>query len=70
MDKPTMNPAPGERVLRFVGDRLRFSVRPPPGLPNGSRAFLRTNLGKTDRLRQEIVATHAGKNPMSIAFWR
>ncbi|HEY3854524.1 MAG TPA: amylo-alpha-1,6-glucosidase [Verrucomicrobiae bacterium] len=65
-----MNPAPGERLLRFVGDRVRFSIRPPDGFPIGGRAMLRTNLGKAERLRQEIIATHAGKNPMSVAFWR
>jgi predicted glycogen debranching enzyme len=70
MDKPTISPAPGERLLRFVGDRVRFSLRPPQGLPPGARALLRTNLGKAARLRQEIIATHAGKNPLSVAFWR
>ncbi len=65
-----MSPAPGERMLRFVGDRVRFSLRPPDGFPANSRAMLRTNLGKGDRLRQEVIATHAGKNPMSVAFWR
>jgi starch synthase (maltosyl-transferring) len=70
MDKLMMTPAPGERLLRFVGDRVRFSLRLPQGLPPGARALLRTNLGKAARLRQEIVATHAGKNPMSVAFWR
>ncbi len=70
MDKLIINPAPGERLLRFVGDRVRFSLRPPQGSPPGARALLRTNLGKAARLRQEIVATHAGKNPMSVAFWR
>jgi starch synthase (maltosyl-transferring) len=70
MDKLIMSPAPGERLLRFVGDRVRFSLRLPQGSPPGARALLRTNLGKAARLRQEIVATHAGKNPMSVAFWR
>jgi starch synthase (maltosyl-transferring) len=70
MDKLIMSPAPGERLLRFVGDRVRFSLRLPPGSPPGARALLRTNLGKAARLLQEIVATHAGKNPMSVAFWR
>jgi len=70
MDKLIMTPAPGERLLRFVGDRVRFSLRLPQGLPPGARALLRTNLGKAARLRQEVVATHAGKNPMSVAFWR
>ncbi len=65
-----MNPAPGERCLRFVGDRVRFSLRLPPALVAGARALLRTNLGKADRLRQEVIATHAGKDPFSIAFWR
>jgi predicted glycogen debranching enzyme len=65
-----MNPVPGERLLRFVGDRVRFSLRLPGGFPSGARAMLRTNLGKAERLRQEIIATHAGKNPMSVAFWR
>jgi len=70
MDKPIMTPAPGERLLRFVGDRIRFSLRLPHGFPKGARALLRTNLGKAERTRQEVISTHAGKGPMSIAFWR
>jgi hypothetical protein len=70
MDSLVMNPAPGERWLRFVGDRARFSLRLPPAQAAGARALLRTNLGKADRLRQEVIATYAGKNPFSIAFWR
>jgi starch synthase (maltosyl-transferring) len=70
MDKPIMTPAPGERMLRFVGDRVRFSLRMPHGFPSNGRALLRTNLGKAERTRQEIINTHAGKNPMSVAFWR
>lgn len=65
-----MTPAPGDRVLRFVGDRLQFTLRLPRGIPPGARAFLRTNLGKAARLRQEVVATRAGKDPFSVAFWR
>lgn len=70
MDKLIMTPAPGERLLRFVGDRIRFSLRAPQGFAKGWRALVRTNLGKAERLRQEVIATHAGKNPLSIAFWR
>jgi starch synthase (maltosyl-transferring) len=70
MDGLIMNPAPGERLLRFVGDRVRFSLSAPADVARGAKAFLRTNLGKADRLRQEIVATHAGKDPFSVAFWR
>lgn len=65
-----MSPAPGERLLRFVGDRVRFSLRLPAGFPRGARALLRTNLGKAERTRQEIIDSRAGKNPMSAAFWR
>ncbi len=65
-----MSPAPGERLVRFVGDRVRFTVSAPQGFGPGWRALLRTNLGKADRLRQEVITTHAGKSPISIAFWR
>ena len=65
-----MTPAPGERMLRFVGDRVRFSIRLPSNFPPIDRALLRTTLGKAARVRQEIIATHAGKNPMSVGFWR
>ena len=58
MDKPIMSPAPGERLLRFVGDRVRFSLRLPKNAPPIARALLRTNLGEAGRLRQEIIATH------------
>lgn len=56
--------------MRFVGDRVRFSLRLPHGFPTGARAFLRTNLGKAARLRQDVIATYAGKDPYSVAFWR
>ncbi len=65
-----MTPAPGERLLRFAGDRVRFTLRMPAGLSTNARAVLRTNLGKAERLRSEIIRTHSGKNPMSVAFWR
>src|SRR6202012_629736 len=44
--------------------------RVPQRLPIGARALLRTNLGKGERTRREVIKTHAGKNPMSLAFWR
>ena len=70
MEQLVMSPAPGERLLRFVGDRVRFSLRLPHGYPPGARAFLRTNIGNSSRMRQEIIATHAGRDPLSVAFWR
>ena len=69
MGKPFMAPATGERMVRFVGDTVRFSVRMPGG-PFEGHAFLRTNLGKAKTLRREIISSHAGKRPLSIDFWR
>ena len=65
-----MSPAPGERFVRFVGDRVRFSLKVSPGQPPGARAFLRTNIGNAARLYREIIRTHAGRHPLSVAFWR
>src|SRR5882724_8601117 len=71
MEKPLMSPAPGERLLRFVGDSVRISVRHPNGpFPAGCRPMLRTNLGKGAALHREIVSSYAGRQPMSVAFWR
>ncbi|HSA01343.1 MAG TPA: amylo-alpha-1,6-glucosidase [Candidatus Paceibacterota bacterium] len=52
-----MSPSPGEGVLRFVGDRICFSLRPASGLsePNAYRAFLRTTLGRLPALLSEQV---------------
>ncbi|HTV76476.1 MAG TPA: hypothetical protein VMD57_05700, partial [Candidatus Baltobacteraceae bacterium] len=69
---PVMTPATGERLLRFVGDRVRFSLR----VQNNSdttknfRAFLRTNLGRAAELRREIISAHAGGAAAAGASWR
>lgn len=66
-----MTPAPGERILRFVGDVAHFTLRSSsPDLIPGGKAILRTNLGKATRLRKEIIESYAGKRPLSVAFWR
>ena len=54
-----MEPAPGERLLRFVGDRVRFTLRAGAARP-GWRALLRTNLGRAAARRREIISAHAG----------
>lgn len=67
-----MSPTPGARVLRFVGDTLRFGLhlaRRQP-LPEGCRAFLRTNLGRAVEQREEIVKAYAGGLPLAGASWR
>lgn len=64
-----MTPAPGERLVRFVGDRIRFRIEAPTA---GGRwqARLRTNLGRARQLRAEIVAAHFRPLPLAGASWR
>ena len=64
-----MDPAPGERLMRFVGDRIRFALRDGGGRP-GWRGLLRTNLGRAAMLRHEIIAAHAGGAIPAGASWR
>ena len=66
-----MTPAPGERLLRFVGDKIIFQLRVEnsPGQKN-LRAFLRTNLGRAAELRREIISAHAGGATAAGASWR
>lgn len=64
-----MIPAPGERLVRFVGDRLRFRIQ----AGDASRTWtarLRTNLGRGKQLRAEIVAAHFRPLPLAGASWR
>ena len=64
-----MTPPPGERLLRFVGDRVRFTLRAGAERPGG-RALLRTNLGRAAARRREIIAAHAGGAAAAGASWR
>ncbi|HXT12834.1 MAG TPA: amylo-alpha-1,6-glucosidase [Candidatus Angelobacter sp.] len=66
-----MSPAPGERLLRFVGDRVRFTLRDGEGRTRrkGWSARLRTNLGRAVLLRQEIIHAHAKGVPLAGASW-
>ncbi len=67
-----MSPAPAERLLRFVGDSVRFSLRDDanPNTKNGCRGFLRTNLGRAAARRREIIAAHAGGAAFAGESWR
>jgi predicted glycogen debranching enzyme len=61
-----MVPAPGDRLRRFVGDVVRFRVQArADGLrPAAWSGRLRTNLGRAEVLRQEILEAHAqGASP-------
>ena len=67
-----MSPAPGERILRFVGDRVRFTLRDATNSAqkNGSRAFLRTNLGRAAARRREIITSNAVGATFAGESWR
>jgi starch synthase (maltosyl-transferring) len=69
---PIMTPATGERLKRFVGDSLRFTLKDAQGRrpPQGWRAVLRTNLGRADLLRREIIEAHTRGLPLAGASWR
>src|ERR1051325_2016159 len=71
MGQLIMTPATGERVLRFVGDRLRFALRTESGapLPDGWRVLLRTNLGRGKLLRQEIITSYPRRVALANAAW-
>jgi hypothetical protein len=72
MQRLVQSPAPGERLLRFVGDRVRFSLRLDGGQPwpEGWRACLRTNLGRGRLQREEIIASVETGRPPTLASWR
>jgi predicted glycogen debranching enzyme len=68
-----MTPATGERLLRFVGDKILFTLRTPPQTPDPkpqTRALLRTNLGRAAARRQEIISAHAGQAVVANSSWR
>ncbi len=80
-----MFPAPGERTLRFVGDKILFKIttgnnsgaaresqRAAGSLPEEKnlRAFLRTNLGRAAARRREIIFAHAGEAVVADSSWR
>lgn len=66
-----MTPATGERLLRFVGDRVLFTLRREDGsaLPEGWRVFLRTSLGRARLLRHEIISSYPRRPALANAAW-
>lgn len=69
---PVMSPGPGQRLRRHVGDRVRFGLTVPDGraAPKEWRALLRTNLGRAQQLRREILDAHTRGLPLAGASWR
>ena len=72
MDRPSMTPVPGSRIVHYVGDRLRFTLERPPQA--GCRALLRTNLTRAERAREETIglcgAASSGPRSFAGAAWR
>ncbi|MEJ0088305.1 MAG: hypothetical protein WDM80_00890 [Limisphaerales bacterium] len=68
----SMSPAAGERLLRFVGDKILFTLRTGEKSPSQKNwsACLRTNLGRAAARRREIIAAHAGGAPAACTSWR
>src|SRR5256885_10995496 len=71
MARLIMAPVTGERLLRFVGDRVRFTLRAEDGapLPSGWRVLLRTTLGRAKLLRQEIISSYPHRPALANAAW-
>ncbi len=67
-----MSPAPDERLVRFVGDTLLFTLQDgsQPGAGAGWQARLRTNLGRAVVGRKEIIAAHAGGAVAAGESWQ
>ena len=66
-----MSPLPGTRVVRHAGDSLTFTLQSHNGeIGAGWQARLRTNLGRAERVREEILQSHFGRLPLAGAAWR
>src|SRR5882724_8662766 len=76
--KPVLSPATGERLLRFAGDKIRFTLRVAAAgraeagaaAPKNWSARLRTNLGRAAARRREIISAHAGQAVVANSSWR
>src|SRR5688572_19961864 len=72
MDRLIMRPGTGEQSLRFVGDRITFALTTEhgPSLPPGWKGFLRTNVGRGNAFRHEIIHAHRAHRKLANAPWR
>lgn len=71
MSSPAMIPPPGTQLLRFVGDRVVFTLARPQAGTEGWRAFLRTNLTRGTRMREETLAlVGEGSSDPAGSSWR
>jgi predicted glycogen debranching enzyme len=70
--RSTMTPPTGERLVRFVGDKIRFAIRAENIITAQKNwaARLRTNLGRAGARRKEIISAHAGQAVVANSSWR
>jgi len=71
MDTIIMSPQPADRLVRFVGDLIRFSITSDPQASpkSGWQARLRTSLGRARIVREEIIRAHVANVPAFGARW-
>ncbi len=62
-----MQPAAGERLVRHVGDRLRFTLT---GAADAYGVFLRTNIGRAAALRRGVIRQIQEPEVQVEASWR
>ena len=62
-----MQPAAGERLVRYVGDRVNFTLF---GASGAHRAFLRTNIGRASAIRRGIIQQIQEPQVQVEASWR
>jgi len=74
MPHPSMSPIPGSRIVRYAGDRIRFTLSAPGPETTGWQAFLRTNLTRAAKAREEVIALSGARPSESRTFagasWR
>ena len=63
----TMHPSCGERLVRYVGDTLRFALR---HVPVGHCAVIRTDIGRVSELRRGIIQSIQEPEVQLEAGWR
>jgi len=68
---PVLEPAPGSKFKKFVGDTVRFVIRDAQGRkPSaGWSARLRTNLGRASQIASEIIHARAAGSSFSGGAW-
>ena len=62
-----MQPAAGDRLVKYIGDRLRFTLS---GAADAHSVFLRTNIGRAAALRRGVIRQIQKPEVQVEASWR